>query len=212
MATNINVNLSDVAAHRKPISIIGSTLGTQFFKAQTRASILDFEKKKIEVEQNGNKEIFLNRTPRRFRLTGHDIIGVNITRDAVGATKVVLNQDSEDERVSIPVTTGMEKIGMISDDALGKALRGDKNIIFSDPKKLANELNNLNNDEKNRCLAVIKMMQDAVKQLDSAIAENNKKANDYYQELLSSTPASNDVSNETVILNIGNKDEVSVID
>lgn len=205
---NVNINLLDVAAHRKPISIIGSTLGTQFFKAETRASILDFESKKIEVEQGGNKDLFLNRTPRRFRLTGHDIIGVNITQDATGATKVVLNQDSDDEKVSIPVTTGMEKIGIITDDALGKALRGDKNIIFSDPKKLANELNTLNEDEKNRCLAMMKVLQNAINQLDSAIAENKKKANDYYNEILHSTPKDGSISEETVILNVGSGNNI----
>lgn len=182
-----NINLSVVASNRKPISIVGGTLGTQFFKAEARASIPEYEKVKMEIAQAGDIEFCLNRTPRRYRLTGHDILGVNIAQDGTGATKVVLNQGSDSE-VSIPIASGMEKIGIVTEDAIGKALRGNTNMIFADAKKLANTLNQYNNDEKTRCLAMIQKLQSCVKQLDSAIAENTKKAETYCNEILNSTP------------------------
>lgn len=204
-----NINIQVIADNRKPISMIGSTLGTQFFKAEARASIPEFDKKKMNIEQDGNKEIFFNRTPRRFRMTGHEITSVALRTDAAGSTKVVLNDDSDD-KVSVPVAHGMEKIGKVSDDALGKALRGDQNIIFSDPQKLASELNVLNEDEKNRCIAAINMLQSAVKQLDSAIAENKKKANDYMNQLIGSAP-SEDINENGVVLHV-KKNDLNILD
>ncbi len=182
-----NVNLAIVAANRKPISIIGSALGTQFFKAEARASIPEFDKKKLLVEQNNNIDFVLNRTPRRYRLTGHDILSAVVKNDATGATKVILNEDT-DAAVNIPVSPGMERIGVVTEDALGKALRGDTNIIFSDAKKLATQLNTYNNDEKTRLLRIRDEINKCIAQLDSAISENNKKAEQYVQEILTSTP------------------------
>lgn len=208
------VNLQVVASHRTPISQLGGTLGTQFFKAEARAGILEFEKKKMEVEQGGNVEFCLNRTPRRFRVTSHEILGVVLAQDPLGATKVVLNPDSEDEKVTIPVTTGMEKIGMVTSDAIGKALKNDKNIIFSNAQKLVDELNSLNMEEKNRIVALINTLNNCVKQIDSAIDENKKKAAQYMNELLSSAPK-DPMSGGSVVIDVnkgGNNESIVVTD
>ena len=196
-----NINLAVIAANRKPISIVGGTLGTQFFKAEARASIQKFDDLKLKVEQGNNVDFCLNRTPRRYRFTGHDILSAEIKTDATNATKVVLNKDT-DSQVSIPVSPGMERIGVVTDDALGKALRGDNNIIFSDAKKLANELNIYNNDEKNRLIRLRDEINRCISQLDSAINENNKKAEQYVAEILNSTPTV--IPNPTIEVNIDN--------
>lgn len=201
----VTINVGPI---RKPASILGSTLGTSFFKAEARASILDFEKKKLEIEQAGNVDLFITRNPRRFRMTDHDVVSVAIRQDATGAQKIVLNEEL-DSKVSIAVAPGMEKIGVVTDNALAKALKGDKSIIFANAKKLANELNTLNLDEKNRLIALQGIINNAIKQIDSAIAENNKKANDYYNELVSSTPEDK-FDDNTVVLNLGNEDNIVV--
>lgn len=206
------VNVAIVAANRKPISMIGSSLGTQFFQAEARASIPEFEKLKLTVEQNNNVDFCLNRTPRRYRMTGHDILGANVVEDAIGTTKVVLNQGL-DSQVSIPVVAGMERIGIVTEDALGKALRvkpGEpNNYIFSDAKKLAMQLNQYNLDEKARLTKMVEVLTKCISQLDSAIAENNKKADQYQNEILQSTPET--LPNAEIVVNVGG-DQITVKD
>ncbi len=206
------VNVAIVAANRKPISMIGSSLGTQFFQAEARASIPEFEKLKLTVEQNNNVDFCLNRTPRRYRMTGHDILGANVEEDAIGTTKVILNKGF-DSQVSIPVVAGMERIGIVTEDALGKALRvkpGEpNNYIFSDAKKLATQLNQYNLDEKARLTRMIEVLTKCVSQLDSAIAENNKKADQYQNEIIQSTPET--LPNTEIVVNVGD-DQIQVKD
>lgn len=184
-ATNINLNV--VSQNRKPISILGGNLGTQYFLAEARASWPEFAKAKMEIESNNNVDFILNRNPRRFRLTGHDILAVSLGTDAVGATKVFLNPGQEDE-VCVPISSGMEQTGNLTEDKITRALRGEKGVIFSDPAKLATHLNQLNIDEKNRLIGIRDMLNKFISQIDSAIAENNKKADAYNRELVDSTP------------------------
>lgn len=185
---NVNVNLGVVADFRKPISMVGASLGTCFFKAEARAGMPDFEQKVLQVKQGGNIQFCLNRTPNRYRVTDHEVLSVQVGSDATGATKVYINKDSDGE-VSIPVVPGMDKIGVVTEDALGKALRGDSNIIFSDVRKLVAQVNTLNTDEKTRLEAIRAEIDKCIAQIDSAISANNKKASDYEAQLLKSTPS-----------------------
>lgn len=178
------VDLSKVTAENRPtLRTIGGTLGTKFFKAEARACILNFEERKLEVERNNNNELCLNRTPRRFLVKGHDIKGINMITDALGSPKVVLNMNT-DEEVSIPMSMDGNAFKNVTEDALGKALRGDKNIIFSDALKLAEQVNLLNYDEKERLVKHAEEIRKSIQQLDSAIAENNKKVDTYLKELM----------------------------
>lgn len=184
----IQVNPTVVANNRKPVSILGSFLGTQYYKPEARATWPEFEKTKLGVEQAGNVDIITNRTPRRYRMTGHDIIKVEIGQDPTGATNVYMNRGIDGAEVSVPVSPGMEQIGKVSDDAIGNALRGDTNVIFADPGKLAASLNILNVTERKRCTDLIENLKKMVQQIDSAIAENVKKAESYNREIIDSTP------------------------
>ena len=143
-------------------------------------------------------------------MTGHDILGANVEEDAIGTTKVILNKGF-DSQVSIPVVAGMERIGIVTEDALGKALRvkpGEpNNYIFSDPKKLAMQLNQYNLDEKARLTRMIEVLTKCVSQLDSAIAENNKKADQYQNEIIKSTPES--LPNTEIVVSVGD-DQIQV--
>lgn len=195
----MEVNANVVANNRKLLSIIGSNLGTQYFKAEARASWPNFEKSKIEIEQGGNVEFILNRTPRRYRLTGHDIVSTIVAQDPTGTAKVYINKDTDSE-ISIPIVPGAEKIGNVQDDALGKALRGDKSIFFSDAKKLAAQLNVYNNDEKTRLVALRQFIDKCITQIDSSIAENNKKADQILRELTESTPSDVPTADNTVVV------------
>lgn len=194
----IQVNPTVVANNRKPVSILGSFLGTQYYKPEARATWPDFERVKMNVEQAGNVDLIVNRTPRRYRMTGHDILKVEIGQDPTGATNVYMNRGIEGSEVSVPVSPGMEQIGCVSDDAIGNALRGDGNIIFANPSKLAASLNVLNIAERKRCTDLIESLKKMVQQIDSAIAENTEKAKKYDREILDSTPESDPVATDGV--------------
>lgn len=185
----IKVNQAVVASNRKPISMLGSFLGCMFYQAEARASFPDFDKKKLEVEHAGNIELITNRDVRRYRITGHEILSASIGTDAAGASNVYFNRGVEGSEVAVPVAPGMEQIGKVTDDALGRSLRGDKSVIFANPAKLAQSVNALNTAEKNRVLAMIADLQKCVQSIDSAIAENMKKVEEYERQLLASTPS-----------------------
>lgn len=207
MATEVNAAV--LAANRKPISIIGSTLGTQYFLAQARTCDVDFEKKKLFVTQNGDIDLILNRVPRRYRMTGHDIISVSYGQDVVGSPKVIINKDEECE-VSLPVSVDLNAVGAVTDDALKKALSGDKNIIFSNAAKLCNQLEQLNNDEITRVDAVMETLKRYRQAIVQANVENRKKAEQYEREMVESTPKN--FSAEVTVLNPQNSVKVNVID
>lgn len=182
----IKVESGIIASNRKPISIVGSNLGGQYFNASAREAWPNYAEEKLNVEKGNNVELILNRSPRRYRMKGYDITSVIIAKDATGADKVFINKDQESE-VSIPIAAGMEKVGFVTDDAIARALRGDKTMIFANAEKLAQQLNNYNMDEIHRLKAIIDRCNRMIQQIESSVAENNKKVNDYKRELLSSS-------------------------
>lgn len=196
--TQIEIDQTVIANHRKPISIIGGTLGTQYQTAEARTAWPDFDKQKLEIENSGNVGLILNRAPRRYRMVGHDIVSVQLGKDATGANKVYINKDMDGE-ISIPVAPNMEKVGEVNDNALGEALRGNKDIFFANGRKLADTLNGYNNDEKRRLIGLRQNIDKMIQQIDSAIVENNKKAEIYERELVESTP-SHDPTNTGVTI------------
>lgn len=183
----ITVNPAVVAGARKPISMIGGFLANQYFKPLSRDCWPEFEKDKLNAQQNSNVPLITNRAPRRYRMKGYDIVKVEIGQDATGGNNVYLNRDMAGE-VAVPIAPGMEKIGVVTEDAIGSALNGDENVIFANPMKLAKNLNAYNLAEKKRCQDLIEKLGKIVQQIDTAIAENLKKAEAYEKEILDSTP------------------------
>lgn len=185
---NIEVNMSVVASNRKPISMVGSNLGGKVFKASARETWPRFNEEKKEIELNDNTELILNRAPRRYRMLDINILAVNIHKDATGSNKVFFNEGTEDE-FSIPVGNGMERFGIVTNDAISEALRGDRSKIFADPNKLATTLNSFNRDERNRLTALKAKIDKMIQQIDSTIVDNEQKASTYEREISDSTPA-----------------------
>ena len=180
------VNAAVISKHRKALSILGSTLGAKFFQAETRTCWPNFEEDNINVKNN-KAEIILTRDPKRYRLTGHDILGVTTGIDATGSSKVFLNEGMKDE-VSIPIGSNMEHIGVVVNDAVSKALHGDQSIIFSDAEKLCAVLNTFNNDEKTRLENLRERIDKMINMIEQSINENNQKVADYRRELVAYAP------------------------
>lgn len=180
-----NINLNIVAGNRKPASMLGAFLGCQYFKTEVRDQDPDFQKKEFKVKQNGNLDLITNRSPRRYRVTDYDVTKVEIGQDDSGATVVFLNKGEESE-VIVPFESGMENLGIVRENAIADSLKGNKQIIFADPAKLANRLNQLNENEIARCEKLIADTQKAIKNLRDAIQKNNEKALKYTTELTES--------------------------
>lgn len=182
MNKEVTINMA-IGPNRPFISKVGSTLGCQFSKPEAVSCLPDYEKKIQAAKDNNNIEIVLNRPARKFRAITVDVISTKVTTDLDG-TAIILVNEGLDSELRIPISPDMTKAGIVTDDAVAKALKGeDTNIHFSDLEKLVKILNVLNQNEKNRLTRVREDIDLAIKRIDSAIAENVKKVEVYKREL-----------------------------
>lgn len=183
------VNVNVVANNRKPLSNIGSMFGCQYFKAELREHDTNFTKRELQTKQGGNVDLMPNRTLHRYRMTDFDVVSVNFVTNPDGSNSVIFNMGTDDE-VVLPVDSNMNQVGVVNENALKDALRGDdKNIIFADAENLVSLLNRMNQAEINRAESMIKEMETAIKQIRRAMDENQKKAELYTSQIVNSTPA-----------------------
>lgn len=176
-----------IEANRKILSTIGQSLGTGIFQVEPRSCDPDFEKNKLLVQQNDDLTLMVNREIKRYHIFSHNIRTVAVGLDAQNASKVDLITDS-DKKISLPITTDLTQAGKVTDDALRAAIKGDKNIIFANARKLCDEVNAINRNEIGRVEKLIETLQAIKSGLNNAIIANEKKANDYEKQLLDSTP------------------------
>ena len=215
MKPTVNVT-TKIANNRAKISKVGAQLGTQFFQVETRDSILDFEKRKREIVNAGNNELFLNRTPIRCRMTEHDIvnIGVEEVLSPVGENTVALVINKGDDgsaEVTIPVSADADQTFNVTTDAIGAALKGDKTKVFANPTKVATQINAINRAELQNIKALRSILDKAEQGILSAIAENEKKAKEYESPMEGSieivNPAAAITDGESVVVNITKTEE-----
>jgi len=180
------VSAEVIGRNRKALNVLGANLGSCYFQAETRGAWAGFEQASLDARAD-KLSIMITREPKRYRITDHNILNVATGVDAVGSPKVFLNKGQKDE-VSFPIGANMEHIGVVVDDAIGKALNGDTTIIFSDGEKLCNVINSYNVDEKNRLLALREQIDKMINIIDQDIAINKKKVNDYRHEVVTSAP------------------------
>lgn len=168
--------------NRKALSFVGRNFGFQYYRPEARANVLEFEKKKRDVEANGNLDLITNRATNRYVVKGFDTESIEVGTDVTGNPVVIINKDSDSE-VMLPISSDLSKVGVVSEDAIGRAIRGEKNIIFSDVEKLVAAANNANRLEINRIDSLINALNREKKSLNSAISDNEKKRDDYLHEL-----------------------------
>lgn len=185
MEKHVSVNV--IGNNRKMLQAMGSTLGTSVFQVEARSCDAEFEKNKLNSMQNGGIDLVINREIKRFRLVSHNVEGVNVEIDAQDAPYVGIHLDNE-KKISLPFATDFSRIGEVSDSALREALKGDQNKFFCNARKIADAANALNRNEVVRLNTLIENLQNQVKSLNSCIADNERKANEYEQQMLNSTP------------------------
>ena len=176
--------LNAVSNNRKNLAIIGANLGGQFHQVDVRLNIPNFDDEKARIAAGDNLELFLNRSPKRFRIVSKDIINIGTKSDIDGQPIVYINQNEDGlPEVQIPFSNDMQEFAKINDNALKDALRGDKSKIFADPERLVAQLNALNNKEIKNIEHIIKMLNASKQTIENAITENSKKVIAYKREL-----------------------------
>ena len=176
--------LNAVSNNRKNLAIIGANLGGQFHQVDVRLNIPNFDDEKARIAAGDNLELFLNRSPKRFRIVSKDIINIGTKSDIDGQPIVYINQNEDGlPEVQIPFSNDMQEFAKINDNALKDALHGDKSKIFADPERLVAQLNALNNKEIKNIEHIIKMLNASKQTIENAITENSKKVIAYKREL-----------------------------
>jgi hypothetical protein len=187
----LKVNASVVAANRRALNNVGKSFGGQFFRANQEDTNPNQAQDVINSENNNNLDLVLNRSPRRFKIVGTDIVAVEVGEDAQGASMVYINRGRKkqvgdkvfSQEAILPVTGDMRLDSDASDDAiLAEALKGDKSKIFADPDQLVEKLNTLNDNEIVRLDKVIQKLQGYRKMIIDTKNSNMDKARKYRAE------------------------------
>lgn len=194
----IDVNVQDVISNnRTPLSnFAGNVFAQDLFKPEVRIFDPDYQAKIEEVKNSGNKDLVLNRSPRRFAIKGITISKIELSKNINDEVVLVVNKGLEDE-IEIPYSCE-DSFGRTDDEIIKDAIKNpDKNNVFNDPKKLAAAINKLNAGEIQRIESLIKTLETAKAQIESAIGNVNKKVAAYMDEKLKSAQrVANNVSAE----------------
>ena len=135
-----------------------------------------------------------NRATKRYLVKGYDVVSIQLGNDITGSPVVFINKDDQASEVAMPISPDLSKVGQVTEDAVSKALRGDKNIIFSDVEKLVKQCNAANQAEISRIEELKANLDKELQSLQNAIAGNIKKLDDYNHEMNASTNAASGVT------------------
>jgi len=189
--TVLKVNATVVANNRRALNNVGKSFGGQFFRANQEDTNIRQAQDVIDSENNNNLDLVFNRSPRRFKMVGTDIVAVEVGEDAQGASMVYINRGRKKEvgdkvfsqEAVLPVTGDMRLDSDASDDqVLAEALKGDKSKIFADPDQLVEKLNILNENEIVRLDKIIKKAEAWKKMIIDTKNSNIDKARKYRSE------------------------------
>ena len=187
----LKVNATVVAANRRALSNVGKTFGGQYFRVSQEDTNPLQAQDVVNSENNNNLDLVLNRSPRRFKLVGTDIVAVEIGEDAQGASQVYINRGRKkqvgdkvfSQEAIIPVSSDMRVDSDASDDTiLGEALKGDKSKIFADADLPCEKMNQLNDNEITRIEKMISKLQGWKKMIIDTKNSNVDKARKYRAE------------------------------
>ena len=186
----LQVNAAVVASHRRALNNVGKTFGGQFFRVNQEDTNPAHAQEVINSESNNNLDLVLNRSPRRFKIVGTDIVAVEIGEDAQGASMVYINRGRKkivgektfSQEAVIPVTADMRVDSEANDVVLAEALKGDKSKLFADPDAITEKMNVLNDNEIVRIDKLIAALQKQKQMIINTKNSNIEKARKYRAE------------------------------
>jgi len=203
---NVNsaVDMGTVAQHMSQISKLGGLLGAKYFMLEGKDTWTDFDKKQRELQLNPKSpELILNKSPRKYEIRDFDVIAQSIkTNPLTGVTSVVFNPGTSTE-AEASIVAG-NAFAPISDDALAAALTpGAAKHIFANGRSLLNKVNIANQQNVDMITALIKILQAQKDSIISTMKANEKKVNDYEENLLKSKKELENADNGSVEVIIG---------
>ena len=186
---NVNsaVDMGTVAQHMSQISKLGGLLGAKYFMLEGKDTWTDFDKKQRELQLNPKSpELILNKSPRKYEIRDFDVIAQTIkTNPLTGVTSVVFNPGTSTE-AEASIVAG-NAFAPISDEALAAALTpGTAKHIFANGRSLLNKVNVANQQNVDMITSLIKILQAQKDSIISTMKANEKKVNDYEENLLKS--------------------------
>ena len=205
---NVNsaVDMGTVAQHMSQISKLGGLLGAKYFMLEGKDTWTDFDKKQRELQLNPKSpELILNKSPRKYEIRDFDVIAQSIkTNPLTGVTSVVFNPGTSTE-AEASIVAG-NAFAPISDDALAAALTpGAAKHIFANGRSLLNKVNIANQQNVDMITALIKILQAQKDSIISTMKANEKKVNDYEENLLKSKKELEAADGGTVEITIGSQ-------
>ena len=194
----INQKVKEVIINnRTPYSnFAGKMFGQDLFKPQTRVMDPDYQDKIDVAKSNGNSDIVLNRSPRRFGIYSITVASIEVGTNVADEPVLIINKGTKDE-IQVPSNCTTE-FGKADVDAVKDAIKNpDKNQVFSDVEFLGKLSNQLNEAEIARIENMIKFLEKAKSQCESAIGETNNKIKTYKdQKAKSASKLQGNVSTE----------------
>lgn len=182
------VSKPTIENNRKVFMLAGGLLGTSIYKVESRSCDSNWENKNVKFKTEHTGDLFLNREVKRCVMKDFNVITVEAdetTGDGFVSPNAKLVLDDE-STITLPIAGDLSKVGKVEEDAMLKALRGDKNIFFDNAKKTAEECN-----ERNRAnIRYIESLMEELKQmkqsLTTTILNNEKLVAKYESELTKS--------------------------
>ena len=202
----IDVNVeSKISKNCQMISQFGSRLGTQFYKAEGRevwqGGKEGFENDKKAIANGESQAFILNRSPRKFLAKSHRITGTQIEKDEItGDVVVLVNPDGKGGYdLCLPITNDLIRVGIVTQEAVAKALKGDDNSFFLNADNLVKILNHANEAEVRNLTELRGRIDKMIQNIQAGIAENKQKAELASKEWTDSaiSPDLSDVINRT---------------
>lgn len=184
---NVNgVDMGTVAQHMSQISQLGGLLGAKYFMLEGKDTWTDFDKKLREIQLNPNSpELILNKSPRKYEIRDFDVVAQSIkTNPLTGVTSVVFNPGTSTE-AEASIVAG-NAFAPISDDALKAALTPGSKHIFANGRALLNKVSVANQQNVDMITSLIKILQAQKDSIISTMKANEKKVNEYEENLLKS--------------------------
>ena len=177
----IETMLDPVRGQVRAISAMLPT-GSKFYTIESKDIDQQFEKKKAALMANpGSPDLMLNRSPKVIVVKDHSVLTQAFKTDVNGNRVMVFNPDTEDE-AQAAVIADVTGFGQATDEAFKDALKGQPRIFASGVKTAtkANVINRIELDRINAAIDSLKRMKDS---LESAIAANTKKVQEYEAQI-----------------------------
>jgi hypothetical protein len=156
--------------------------GAKFYTIESKDIDQQYEKKKQNLLANPTSPEFLaNRSPRVIHIKDHSVITQQFKTDMEGNRVVVFNPDTDDS-AQATVVAGDVTFGQATDEAMKDALQGQSRV-FANGVKICTKANAINQCELDRVNEQIKYWNAIKDSIQSAIASNKKKVDEYLAQV-----------------------------